>query len=372
MKGILIRERLALLARRIRRLPTIQQQAFSQRCLQMLLCGAKPLSVLQALESQCAQLSFLPQKTSPKAQAGMEILQRLSAWTICFWEEAYPPLLREISDPPLILFGRGKKEALRRCSLAIVGTRKPSDYGRFYAGQWSRLLAEADITVVSGLAHGIDGQAHRGALAGGGTSIGVLAGGIDRIYPAVHRELAQQLCEKGAILTEQIPGTPPLPHHFLTRNRILSGLSRGAVVIEGQARSGTMITVRCALAQGRDVFALPGDIGRPQSEGPNLLIQWGAKAVTSVEQILEEIPRKEEDAPGECKKCTGIPKQKKEVTLSKTEQLVYDTLDSGSCSVDEILSGGNMTLSQVLAALTRLEQKGWIRRDGPGRIARSR
>ena len=201
----------------------------------------------------------------------------------------YPQSLLNISDPPPVLYVKGKRDLLNFASLAVVGSRNASPQGLRNAEALSKSLSEAGLCIVSGLAHGIDAAAHLGGLQGAGSSIAVVGTGLDKVYPAANRELAHRLALEGAIVSEFQLGTPPLPANFPRRNRIISGLSLGCLVVEASVQSGSLITARMALEQGRDVFAIPGSIHSPQSRGCHALIKQGAKLVESAQDVLEEI-----------------------------------------------------------------------------------
>jgi len=206
------------------------------------------------------------------------------------WNDArYPPLLREIAQPPVALFCRGNPAALSARQLAIVGARASTPQGAETARDFAAELARCGLAVTSGLAQGIDGAAHRGALDAGGTTVAVCGTGLDRVFPARHRELAHEIAAQGALVSEFPTGTPPLADHFPRRNRIISGLSLGVLVVEAAPRSGSLITARLALEQGREVFAIPGSIHSPMSRGPHALLRQGAKLTESVPDILEEL-----------------------------------------------------------------------------------
>ena len=211
----------------------------------------------------------------------------------------YSPLLREIYDPPLVLYFRGNLDLLSTPALAMVGSRRASPYGISVAQKLARELSGAGLTIVSGLARGIDAAAHEATLRNGAATIAVLGTGIDIVYPRFHRRLFEEIAEHGLILTEFLPGTTPAPQNFPVRNRIIAGLSLGAVVVEASARSGSLITARMAMEEGREVFALPGPITSPGSEGAHRLIQAGAKLVHDANDVLEELrlPRLEAARP---------------------------------------------------------------------------
>jgi DNA processing protein len=208
---------------------------------------------------------------------------------IALGDPRYPARLLEIADPPTLLFARGRLELLQAPALAIVGSRHASAQGIETATAFARALADAGLVIVSGLALGIDGAAHRGALAGVARSIAVLGTGPDRVYPARHRDLAHALAADGLLLSEFAPGVGVLAAHFVRRNRVISGLSRGVLVVEAALRSGSLTTARSAVEQGREVFAIPGSIHSPLARGCHALIKQGAKLVESADDVLEEL-----------------------------------------------------------------------------------
>jgi DNA processing protein len=203
------------------------------------------------------------------------------------WDAAYPPLLRAIADPPPVLWVRGAAAVLRRPAVAIVGSRAATPYALEVAHRLGGELAARGVVVVSGLARGVDGAAHRGALGAGGDTLAVLGSGPDIIYPAEHAELAASVCRNGALASELGPGAPPLPEHFPQRNRLISGISLATVVVEASDRSGSLITARCALEQGRDVMAVPGSVLGGRTRGSHALLKDGAKVVETADDILE-------------------------------------------------------------------------------------
>ncbi len=200
----------------------------------------------------------------------------------------YPPLLLQAADPPLLLYVQGRPAALSERALAVVGSRRPTAQGLDSAHAFARALGEQGWSVVSGLAQGVDAAAHEGALAAAAVTVAVMGAGPDRIYPARHRELALRIAAAGALVTEHAPGTPPLPEHFPQRNRIIAGLTQGTLVVEAALRSGSLITARLASEAGREVFAIPGSIRSPQSQGCHALIKQGATLVESAQDIFDE------------------------------------------------------------------------------------
>ena len=207
-----------------------------------------------------------------------------------FQDPRYPQRLKEIFDPPLLLYARGRTELLGRPQVAMVGTRRPTPYGRSVAEKMGREMAGVGLTHVSGMARGVDACSHRGALQASGDTIAVLGTGVDTPYPRENRQLYDQICADGLVISELPLGTTPRPENFPVRNRIISGLSLGVMVVEGAQYSGSLITARLALDQGREVFAIPGNIVSPESWGPNLLIKDGAKLVQEINDVLEELP----------------------------------------------------------------------------------
>ena len=208
---------------------------------------------------------------------------------ITLGDAAYPASLLETPDPPLLLYLIGRRELLQRKSVAIVGSRTPSVPGRDNARRFGKVFSEAGLTVVSGLALGIDGAAHEGALEGEGSTIAVVGTGLDRVYPRSHLKLAHRIAEHGLIVSEFPLGAEPLAHHFPARNRIIAGLSLGTLVVEAALQSGSLITARLAAEMGRDVFAMPGSIHTPQARGCHALIKQGAKLVDDPADVLEEL-----------------------------------------------------------------------------------
>ncbi len=223
---------------------------------------------------------------TPAAEAA-ERAKRMGAEVIPWCDPRYPPRLREIYDPPVVLFALGRLELLGTVMVALVGSRSPTAYGQAVAERLGRDLAAAGVTVASGMARGIDTAAHQGALAAGGATVAVFGCGLDVIYPAENRALAERIAREGLLLSEFPPGTPGHAQNFPVRNRVISGMSEGVVVVEGKQYSGSLITARLALDQNREVFAVPGNITNPASFGPNLLIKQGAQLVQSHQDILD-------------------------------------------------------------------------------------
>jgi DNA processing protein len=277
-------------------------------------------------------------------------------------DEDYPRLLREIFDPPAVLYCAGDPAALNGPAVAMVGARKPTAYGRAVAERLAEDLAARGLTVVSGLARGIDSVAHWGALKGGRT-VAVLGSGLDRIYPPENARLYKRIIEQGAVVSELPPDSPPLGFHFPLRNRIVSGLSLALLVVEAARRSGSLISARLALEQNREVMAVPGNITSGLSEGANWLIKSGAKPVSGWEDVVEELPL--EVRSGLNAEETPAPRP---VRLDNREKRVLDLLEPASeRHIDEIVEAGGMAVSEALSILLSLELKGLVEQR-PGKI----
>lgn len=268
------------------------------------------------------------------------------------WDDpAYPAALRVIPGPPQTLYVRGTLRDEDNAAVAIVGSRRASAYGIAVAEWLGRELARCGVTVVSGLARGVDAAGHRGALEGGGRTIAVLGCGVDVVYPPEHRRLIAQIIEAGAVVSEFPAGTQPLPHHFPQRNRLISGLSLGVVVVEGRERSGALLTADCAVEQGREVFAVPGSIFNETSRTPHRLLQQGAKLVARMEDILEELR-----LPGRpVRAAISAP------ALQGTEALVYAHLTLDPLHLDMLAQRCMRPVADVTRALTMLELRDLVR-----------
>jgi DNA processing protein len=286
--------------------------------------------------------------------------KREGCHSLCPGDEHYPALLREIHDPPLVLYARGNLTALDTPCLAIVGTRRPTFYGLQMARGLACDLARGGITIVSGLARGIDAAAHSGSLDASGLTIAVLGCGIDIIYPREHHRLARQISEKGLLITEFTPGTSPSPQNFPVRNRIISGLSLGTMLVEASEYSGSLITARLSMEQNREVFALPGNLTSPQSFGPNYLIKQGAKLVQSWKDIVEELPSdiRRKILAQETVNPAPTPKL---ALLTQDETRVLKLIETDRAThFDKIYRGGGLEISILSTVLLNLEMCGWI------------
>ena len=302
-----------------------------------------------------------------REQAETEIAQvaRLGGEALILTDERYPSLLRETYDPPIVVYCVGDVEsALSQPVIAVVGSRRCSTYGRNVAEKLSRELAERGITVVSGLARGIDSAAHRGALDGRGLTIGVMGTGLDAVYPKENRKLAARIAEQGALVTEFPLGTPPTSQNFPFRNRVISGLALGVMVVEGAERSGSLITARLAYEQGRDVFAVPGNITSAKSFGPNYLIKDGAKLVQTWRDVIEELPSEMKAAILSAERGEQTTKQPAVhiIELTEPERRVLKMLNTDEpVHIDLLIAKAGLGSGELMGALLKLEMRDRVR-----------
>lgn len=283
----------------------------------------------------------------------------------------YPPLLREIPDPPGLLFVAGTLEPADCRSVAIVGTRHATRYGLRQAERLAGELVRAGFTIVSGLARGIDAAAHRSTLAATGRTLAVLGGGILRLYPPEHRQLANAIIRQGALVTEAPPHRPPNSGNFPQRNRVITGLSLGVVVVEAGSRSGALISARHALEQGREVFAVPGPIDSAVSHGCHQLLRDGAKLVETTDDILDELGALVQKAHEMAPASAPRPRAETPAALSDRERRVWQAVGSEGVGVDEVIVASGLPTAEALTILGALEMRRLIRRLGGARVVRS-
>jgi DNA processing protein len=301
-----------------------------------------------------------------EAEKEIEAATKLNCQLVTYASEQYPPRLREIADPPLAMYVRGDVQALSDISVAVVGTRKPSTYGLQVARRLAQDLAERGVVIVSGMARGIDSAAHHGALDAKRRTVAVQGRGMDGIYPAENKKLAERIMESGAVISEFPLGTGPTPENFPIRNRIISGLSLGVIIVEAAEYSGSLITARLALEQNREVFAVPGNITAAQSFGPNHLIKQGAKLVDQWMDVIEEFPAEvrvqllpQDNASGE--EAAAAPGLF-EASLSPDQKMVFDALRADEALfVDSVFGAVALPHPRILVALLELEMSGLIR-----------
>lgn len=330
-----------------------------------------PDAVLQASRDDLMQGGCSPQladaiRRGPDSQACRNIERELNAIergrieVRCLLDANYPARLKMIADPPPLIYITGTLTEQDDLAVAIVGARRATAAGRVMTEELSRDLAAAGMTVVSGLARGVDAAAHRGALAGKGRTIAVLGCGIDRTYPPEHERLRRQIEERGAILSEVSVGSPPHSHHFPRRNRIISGLSLGVIVTEAAISSGSLITARLAAEQGREVFAVPGFVKEATSRGTNALLKDGAALIERAQDVIDAVlPQLEPALRGRLQ-----PSQEKHGRgdqLGKEEQLVYDVLSYDPHTADDVILTTGLSVPVVMAALLSLELRQRVR-----------
>lgn len=294
--------------------------------------------------------------------------RRNGAQLIVQEDPRYPELLKQIYDPPLVLYVRGSLEKKDRHAIAVVGTRHASHYGMSMANKLSYQLAKTGFTVVSGLARGIDTAAHQAALKAGGRTIAVLGSAIDRLYPEENAELADAIAENGAVISEYTMGREPDRTTFPYRNRVVSGLSLGVLLVEADVRSGAVITATGALEQGRSVFAVPGRADTPHARGCHMLIKQGARLCEDIDDILQEFELLIPEA--KAKADAAMPRRP-DVPLASDEQAVVKALWNGALDVDSLARAANLTSAQLSSLLLGLEMKRVVR-VLPGRLVELR
>ncbi len=313
-----------------------------------------------------AQISRAPNEIDLDEQ--LQITQDNDVAILLESDEGYPPLLKEIHDPPGVLFLKGTLQPSDQLAIAIVGTRHASRYGIQQATRLATNLAQAGITVVSGMARGIDSAAHRAALEAGGRTVAVLASGVLKPYPPENLGLAQDIAKQGCVLSEAAPTMPPISGMFPQRNRIISGMTLGTIVVEAPDRSGALITARHAWEQNREVFAVPGPIDSRLSNGPHRLIRDGAKLVSSIEDVLEELGPMAHEAQRTDGTTIRVPA---EVSLNEVERKVLQAIETQGSLIDDVTQASGLPVHRVLSTISVLEMRSLIRRIGGNRVARA-
>ncbi|MCY4403358.1 MAG: DNA-processing protein DprA [Candidatus Poribacteria bacterium] len=348
--------------------------------------------------SNTARESLIHKKLGCSLERELELIQEYECQIITYYDAAYPSLLKEIDTPPLLLYVRGELKPEDGLSIAIVGSREAKDYGRRVSYQLAHQLVNSGLTVISGFAKGIDTCAHRGALEAGGRTIAVMGNGLSLIYPASNRELVEKVIESGALVSEFPMGMKPRSENFPRRNRIISGLTLGTVVVEASNRSGALITARLATEQGREVFAVPGEIFSELSTGTHRLIDNGAKLISTVDDLLEALPQhtirqinaskpvserqikvdftqSSEDTKTELipinKTIEKTPTQTAHMVppqdLTDDETTVFNAIEIPSSHIDNIIRTTQLPISKVSSVLLMLELKGAIQQL-PGKL----
>ena len=344
------------------------------RIRKLLECFGSAKNVLAAGKDELTSRAGLPGKVAENItrfdkekflNSETALIEREGVVLVSHADKNYPGLLSKIPDAPVLLYVKGTLKKEDNVAVALVGSRKASFYGVSVAEKFARGLAEFGITIVSGMARGIDAAAHEGALKAKGRTMAVLGSGLSKIYPPEHKKLFSRIAESGAVVSEFPMTEPPSAFNFPKRNRIISGLSLGVVVVEASNKSGALITSRFALEQGREVFAVPGKVDSPNSKGVHGLIKDGAKLVHSIDDILEEIaPQAKEylkkSGPKEADLFSGA-------RLSGTEKDIFDCITSDAAHVDEIAGHARCTIPEAMNVLLRLELKHLVKQL-PGKL----
>lgn len=339
---------------------------------------ATPLAELkQIVRLGESTLNYLRNPDWQAVEVDLRWLDQPGNHILTFNDDCYPPLLREIGDPPPLLFVTGDPAILRFPQLAMVGSRNPNQHGSQTAFEFAQYLSKRGLVISSGLALGIDAASHRGALAGSGLSIAVAGTGLDRVYPASHRELAHDIAEQGALVSESVPGTLPRTGNFPRRNRIISGMSMGVLVVEAARRSGSLITAHQAMEQGREVFAIPGSIHNPLARGCHMLIRQGAKLVETGDDILEELGpllhsllvNINTGADRDTIEHDSDSTSENGTALSHQQQQVLGIIGFEPTSIDLVIEQSQLTADTVSSILVLLELQGFITSQG-GRYSR--
>lgn len=296
---------------------------------------------------------FLTKRKSLHPESEWQRLQRGGIEFISVEDPEYPPYLKHIYDPPSVLYVRGNINTLQLPMFAVVGSRKATYYGLGVAEKIARELVAAGLCIVSGMARGIDTAGHRGALSAGGPTVAVLGCGVDVVYPRENKKIMSEIIHNGAVLSEFPPGTEPIAGNFPRRNRVISGLSRGVLVIEAAERSGSLITADFALEQGRDVFAVPGQVTNPINRGAHRLIKQGARLVEDVADILEDLGLSPVGKEGPGKE--NLPH------LTNGEKKVYNIISDTPVSSDHIIAKTGISAAEVMSLLLLMEMKGLVK-----------
>ncbi len=363
------------------------------RCLLEAFASAQ--KALNATSKELAQIDGLTPDARQRRITGrehvavdteIELVQAHGCHIVTINDASYPPLLKEISDPPPFLYIKGQLQPQDATSIAIVGSRSPTNYGKTTSHQLSYQLATRGVTIVSGFARGIDTTAHQGALEAGGRTIAVMGNGLGIVYPETNRELADEIIQSGALISEFPMTMPPMATNFPRRNRVISGLTLGTLVVEASERSGSLITARCAAEQGREVFAVPGPIFSKLSQGTHHLINQGATLVHTIEDVLQVLPQNHEaSTPPKSpprQPLSKTPARRGEVTsplqsdlkptpapsvpLNPNEQAVLSAIGSPSSHIDQIALTSQLPIGKVSGILVMLELKGLVQQS-PGK-----
>jgi DNA processing protein len=334
----------------------------------LLVAFGGPQQILAAKKSELATVVPGAAAAAALAPVPRELMQAVGAWLddpanrlLTYAVSVYPQTLLQIPDPPPVLYAKGRVDLLNGRAFAVVGSRNATKQGAEHAESFSRALSDAGLTIVSGLALGIDSAAHRGGLAGKASSVAVVGTGLDTVYPARNRALAHELAERGCLLSEFPLGTPPLAENFPRRNRLISGLAQGCLVVEAAVASGSLITARLANEQGKDVFAIPGSIHSPLAKGCHALIKQGAKLVETAEDVL-----------GELGMHTAAPSGPTNAGRTALSDPVLDALGYDACDIDTLALRSGVSAQALAALLTQWEIDGIVEALPGGRYQRTR
>jgi len=345
-----------------------------RRCAQLLQCFGTAEAVFHANSRELlsagipdSTLDYLRAPDWHAVECDRAWLDAPARHLLCLDDLAYPKLLREIADPPFFLFVLGDPACLQAIQVAVVGSRNPSTSGRETAFDFAKCLAQCGVTITSGLAIGIDAASHYGALDAGARTIAVAATGLDKVYPARHKELAQTIAHQGALVSPFPPGVSPEAKNFPQRNRIISGLSVGTLVVQATRHSGSLITAHMAMEQGREVFAVPGSIQDPLARGCHLLIREGAKLVETVEDIIEELG----PLVAACARSPESATQESELDEEQRRSFL-DSICFDPVTVDGLVERTGLTASTVSSMLLTLELDGYVGSEAGGRYIRRR
>ena len=332
----------------------------------LLVAFGGPQQVLAAMPRALAQAAGEKAAAAVRTPVPLERMLAVETWLddpanriVTFADSIYPQALLQIADPPPLLYVKGRVELLNHIALAVVGSRNATRQGLLHAESFARTLSDAGLAIVSGLALGIDAAAHRGGLDGASSSVAVVGTGLDTVYPARNRDLAHELGRNGCIISEFPLGTPPLAGHFPRRNRLISGLARGCLVVEAAVSSGSLITARLANEQGKDVFAMPGSVHSPLAKGCHALIKQGAKLVETASDILEELR-------------FPFPSAARETKSAGDENVVLTALGFDPCDIDTLCERSGASADEVAALLTQWEIEDLIEALPGGRYQRVR
>jgi len=313
---------------------------------------AAPMAALNAVVKQKIAAEIKNCNCEENVTSVLSWLEDSNNHIVTLADEDYPKALLNIPDPPILLYIKGRLTLLNSTAVAIVGSRNATPQGNKNAEAFARTLSDSGLCIISGMAHGIDAAAHRGALNGRGSSIAVIGTGMDKVYPAANRDLAHTLAQQGTLISEFPLGTPPLAANFPRRNRLISGMSIGCLVVEASLQSGSLITARLAVEQGKDVFAIPGSIHAPQSKGTHALLKQGAKLVESAQDVLEEL-------------SAQLPAIDSGVIVLSTEtpnnnQALLDQIGFEPVDIDTLSARCGLTIAELSAMLLSFELEGRI------------